>query len=72
MESGLASVPDGTFAVECPACPHPGRNLPEGWDKAPQEIQCVYTPFLSSRSERSKLFSGGYIRVSLPLMQIFV
>jgi hypothetical protein len=24
---------NGTLAVECPACPHPGQNLPEGWDK---------------------------------------
>jgi hypothetical protein len=21
-------------AVECPACPHPNRNLPEGWEQA--------------------------------------
>lgn len=25
----------GALAVECPACPHPGRNLPTGWDIAP-------------------------------------
>jgi hypothetical protein len=24
----------GELAVECPACPHPGRNLPEGWESA--------------------------------------
>ena len=41
MESNLASVLDGAFAVECPACPHPGRNLPDGWDLAPQETQYV-------------------------------
>ena len=23
---------DGALAIECPACPHPGRNLPAGWD----------------------------------------
>ncbi|KAF9777681.1 hypothetical protein BJ322DRAFT_1114817 [Thelephora terrestris] len=23
---------DGALAVECPACPHPGRNLPPGWE----------------------------------------
>ena len=24
---GVESVPDGGMAVECPACPHPGRNV---------------------------------------------
>ena len=23
---------EGTLAIECPACPHPGRNLPAGWE----------------------------------------
>jgi hypothetical protein len=23
----------GAFAMECPACPHPGRNLPVEWEK---------------------------------------
>ena len=46
LETGLASVPDGTFALECPACLHPGHNLPEAWDQAPEDIQygCVYCP----------------------------
>ena len=25
---------NGSLAVECPACPHPGRNLPVGWDRS--------------------------------------
>ena len=25
---------NGSLAVECPACPHPGQNLPVGWDKS--------------------------------------
>ena len=24
----------GSLTVECPACPHPGRNLPENWQEA--------------------------------------
>ena len=40
--AGLAAVPNGAFAVECPACPHPGRNLPEGWDQAPDDIQYAH------------------------------
>ena len=25
---------NGELTVECPACPHPGRNLPDGWENA--------------------------------------
>jgi len=56
MEMGLASVPDGAFALECPACPHPGRNLPEGWDRAPEGIRCVCIYLLFSCSGWSHLF----------------
>ena len=28
---------DGALAVECPACPHPGRNLPQGWENATED-----------------------------------
>jgi len=32
--SGIDGTPleVGGLAVECPACPHPGRNLPTGWE----------------------------------------
>ena len=32
---GAEGTQEGELAVECPACPHPGRNLPEGWEDAP-------------------------------------
>lgn len=28
----LDELDDGDLAIECPACPHPGRNLPDGWE----------------------------------------
>jgi hypothetical protein len=37
MESGLGhhkegdTIPDGSMAVFCPACPQPGINLPDDW-----------------------------------------
>ena len=34
---------DGSLAVECPACPHPGRNLPPGWENADEDK--AYAPF---------------------------
>lgn len=46
--AGHASVPvedlgDGTLAVECPACPHPGRNLPPEWEN--ESGDRAYIPF---------------------------
>ncbi|KAF8333820.1 hypothetical protein F5887DRAFT_892938 [Amanita rubescens] len=32
--AGIANTPAGSVSVECPACPHPGQNLPKGWELA--------------------------------------
>ena len=37
--SGAEGTQEGELAIECPACPHPGHNLPDGWENAPPEIQ---------------------------------
>ena len=39
--AGASGTSKGELAVECPACPHPGRNLPEDWKDAPPEIRQV-------------------------------
>jgi len=31
---GLQATSKGELTVECPACPHPGRNLPDDWEQA--------------------------------------
>jgi hypothetical protein len=31
---GIDATSKGELMVECPACPHPGRNLPDGWENA--------------------------------------
>jgi hypothetical protein len=31
---GIERTAQGELAVECPACPHPGRNLPDNWQEA--------------------------------------
>jgi hypothetical protein len=36
--TGNAGTQEGELAVPCPACPHPGKNLPEGWENAPPEV----------------------------------
>jgi hypothetical protein len=30
---GVDATKKGELMVECPACPHPGRNLPDDWEK---------------------------------------
>lgn len=32
---GLESVDEGECVVMCPACPQPGKNLPDDWENAP-------------------------------------
>ncbi|EEB98900.1 hypothetical protein MPER_01510, partial [Moniliophthora perniciosa FA553] len=45
--SGLAGTPLGGAMVLCRACPHPGINLPEGWENAPPEIRWLYALLVS-------------------------
>jgi hypothetical protein len=32
-DSGVAGTAQGELALPCRACPHPGINLPDGWDE---------------------------------------
>ncbi|KAG2738757.1 hypothetical protein P692DRAFT_20757584, partial [Suillus brevipes Sb2] len=45
-ESITATQP-GACAVLCPACPHPGKNLPEEWVNAPPESKFLYALFVA-------------------------
>ena len=44
--AGIMSTSPGGLTVECPACPHPGRNLPDDWQQAGPHM-CVPPLFLS-------------------------
>lgn len=37
--SGAEGTAEGELAVECPACPHPGHNLPDDWESAPPHVR---------------------------------
>ncbi len=37
--SGAAGTQEGELALDCPACPHPDKNLPEEWESAPPEVK---------------------------------
>ncbi|KAF9555789.1 hypothetical protein CPC08DRAFT_779954 [Agrocybe pediades] len=41
--SGVNGTAEGECAVICPACPYPGRNLPEDWKTRPEKEKWLYT-----------------------------
>ncbi|KAG1855591.1 hypothetical protein F4604DRAFT_1883229 [Suillus subluteus] len=43
----LEAMHEGELAVLCPACPQPGKNLPEDWQSAPPSEQWLYALFLA-------------------------
>lgn len=46
--TGVKGTAQGECAVLCPACPHPGKNLPPDWKDAPIGLKCVRYAFLLS------------------------
>jgi hypothetical protein len=38
---GVDGTKPGQCAVECPACPHPGQNMPLDWNEIPECDQYV-------------------------------
>jgi hypothetical protein len=37
--TGVSGTKEGECAVMCPACPHPGINMPSNWQTAPESQQ---------------------------------
>ncbi|KAF8175654.1 hypothetical protein K438DRAFT_1608242, partial [Mycena galopus ATCC 62051] len=49
---GVNGTAQGELALQCRACPQPGKNLPEGWDKInwdamPEDLRYKYFLFLA-------------------------
>lgn len=42
--TGVNGTRRGELVVECPACPKPNVNLPDGWDKVRDELKYVIKP----------------------------
>lgn len=70
IAGGLASITGGSLALECPACPHPGRNLPQGWDEVSEDKKYVCPSCYWNLAESCSHFLGGCIRISLQSTQI--
>ncbi|KAJ7715471.1 hypothetical protein B0H16DRAFT_1741912 [Mycena metata] len=45
--SGVEGTGPGECALLCPACPHPGKNLPPDWEEVPPEKKFLYALFLA-------------------------
>lgn len=45
-EGGVKATRQAELAVECPACPHPGKNLPEGWENIAAALAFIYWLYL--------------------------
>ncbi|KAJ7715761.1 hypothetical protein B0H16DRAFT_1667046 [Mycena metata] len=45
--SGVAGTAQGALAEECPSCPHPGVNIPDGWENTLPENKFLYILFLA-------------------------
>ncbi|KAJ7745164.1 hypothetical protein B0H14DRAFT_2637194 [Mycena olivaceomarginata] len=45
--SGVWGTGAGELAIECPVCPDPKVNLPEGWENALPEDQFLYVLFIA-------------------------
>ncbi|TFK80129.1 hypothetical protein K466DRAFT_504425 [Polyporus arcularius HHB13444] len=58
---GIPATREGSCAVECPACPLPGKNLPDGWEDAAEDKSWLYRLFLAMdanfRLKRKKVSS---------------
>lgn len=35
--AGIDATQEGDLTVLCPACPHPGKNLPGNWQRSEQQ-----------------------------------
>ncbi|KAG1887678.1 hypothetical protein F4604DRAFT_1877515 [Suillus subluteus] len=63
---GIGATKPGACAVLCPACPHAGKNLPDGWESAPSEIhpRFLYALFLAINTN----FRLAHCNVSLDIV----
>ncbi|KAF7375071.1 CxC2 domain-containing protein [Mycena sanguinolenta] len=44
---GVTATSTGELAIPCCTCPHPGINLPDGWENAPPEVAWIYCLMIS-------------------------
>ncbi|OBZ68735.1 hypothetical protein A0H81_11116 [Grifola frondosa] len=59
--AGVEATMEGSCAVLCPACPHPGKNLPDDWESTLPSKRWLYSLFVgldaNFRMKRKKVSS---------------
>jgi hypothetical protein len=45
--AGIAATAEGECAVLCPACPHPGINMSDGWEQASDLKRYLHARFVA-------------------------
>jgi hypothetical protein len=45
--AGVTATRKGECTVLCPACPHPGMNMEEGWEQVPDDRKSLHALFLA-------------------------
>jgi hypothetical protein len=54
---GINTTSPGELAVDCPACPQPGKNLPEKWESSDPSLLYVKIPCPASYlTDNSQVF----------------
>lgn len=64
--AGVDATTHGQLAVQCRACPLPGINLPDDWDKAAPEFRYV-SSLIPGRKAHLSLFRLDFYMFSLLL-----
>ena len=41
VDGGIGSTAQGELAIECPACPQPGKNMLNGWESVDSDEGCA-------------------------------
>ncbi|KAG1855222.1 hypothetical protein F4604DRAFT_1883241 [Suillus subluteus] len=65
MQRTGQATEQGACAVLCPAYPHAGKNLPDGWENVPSEIWYVQLTYfhLTSLSHRSRFIYALFLAI---------
>jgi len=63
--AGIVQTATGGCAVLCPACPHPGINLPDDWESAPPDKRYIYRSPLTTISDdiTNRWLYSGFIAI---------
>ncbi|KAI0038918.1 hypothetical protein FA95DRAFT_1504888, partial [Auriscalpium vulgare] len=64
--AGIEATAPGALVVQCPQCPQPGINMPDGWEDAPEGERWKHAMFIAMDANfKMKLKNRGLIDTEL-------